>query len=180
MLQLENFKQFSDGLDNWLDACEDLTEGALRGISLELFKFVVQGTPQWSGTLAANWKLTVGVPSVSYSPTVFKEAELGGLAINRDPYSRRDPNRSAIRYAHETSKFAMPQFRLGADIYIVNTAPYAQLVETAGAAGGTLGGKRFLRGVNLPVEMVLAATEKFYRYGEISELKARRLAMETL
>lgn len=180
MLQLENFKQFSDGLDNWIDACEDLAEGALRGISLKLFKHVVQGTPQWSGNLAANWKMTVGVPAAGYSPTVFKGAELGGLPINREPFSRRSPNRAAIQHAHETSKFAMPQFRLGAEVYIVNTAPYAQLVASADPKDGTLGGKRFLRGVNLPVEMVLSATEKFDRYGEISEAKARRLAKETL
>jgi hypothetical protein len=178
MLTIENLGEVLHGIDRWVEECEDLGDDAFRGLTAAAFKYVVLGTPEWSGNLAASWRLTVGQPSVGYNETVFKEdaARLGGLAINPEPFSKIRPNYDAIRYAFAIAGKELPLVTLYSEVFISNNAPYAEEV----AADRKANGKAFLRQVNLPVEMTHAAADKFGAMGELTELRARALAGEKL
>lgn len=185
MIRLENLAQFNEGLDRWLEAVENLADGAYRGLVVRVFKHIVEGsgfsgvrlggTPQWTGNLAASWKLTVGGPSTGYSETIFKDADLGGL-FQPEPFSLARPNVGAQRYAKSIGKGEVGFVRLGADVYITNNAPYALMVELNMNARG----QRFLRPENSFYEMTAGTAERFGRLGEISERMALQLAKENL
>lgn len=174
MIQIENLGEFSAGLDQWLEDCEDMADAAFRGLAVTAFSYIVLGTPEWSGNLAATWKLTIGAPATGYSETIFKELSPSGAI--EDPYSKLSPNWEAVRHAFELAKDVAPFVRLGADAYITNTAPYAGEVEQNRSRAGKL----FLRSVNLPVEMVHAAHDKFNGLGDLSVARLETLAKATL
>lgn len=176
MLEIANLGEFSRDLDRWLETCEDLADGAFRGLVVQAFKYVVQGTPEWSGNLAASWKLTVGSPSVGYDETIFKVTGPTGVLLD-EPYSRKfRPNHEAIHYAFSIAQSSLPLVRIGAEVFITNNAPYAEQV----AANRNSRGRAFLRTVNLPVEMAHAAAEKLSGLGEVSAARAASLSQEKL
>lgn len=172
-----NLAEIFAGIDNWLDTCEGLAEGAFRGMAVQAFKYVVNGTPEWTGNAAASWRLTVGQPAIGHTETPFKHVDLGGIAINPEPFSKLRPNHDAIHYALSIAKSELPFVRLGTDIYITNTAPYAAEVEENVRASD---GKAFLRQVNLPVEMIHAAHDKLSALGLLGTTKLLALNAETL
>jgi hypothetical protein len=172
VLQIKNLGQVLAGIDEWIDACEALAEGAFRGMVVESFKFILEGTPEWSGNLVANWSLTIGTPADSYDPDLFKESRRE-LALG-EPYSRLTPNYDAIHYAESVAAQSLPLVRLGADVFITNNTPYAVQVALNEREDD---GRPFLRSVNLPVEMVHAAAERgAVEYNNITTAKALQLA----
>lgn len=172
-----NLAEVLTGIDSWLDACEELSEGALRGMAVQAFKYVVNGTPEWTGNAVASWRLTVGQPASGYTETPFKQADLGGIPINPEPFSKLRPNHEAIHYVLSIAKNEVPFIRLGADVYITNTAPYAGEVEQNLRSSD---GKAFLRQVNLPVEMINAAHDKLSALGLLGTTKLLALNAEKL
>lgn len=166
MVKIENLAQASNELDEWLAGAEDLAEEALRGLAMQAFSLVVYGTPEWSGNLASNWRLSIGSPAENYSESPYKAAPLGKGPLP-EPYSRVAPNYAAISYALSLAKEEAPLIRLGADVFITNTAPYAQEVEDNERARD---GKAFIRAINLPIEMTHAAADKLNAMGELSEV----------
>lgn len=174
-MQVSNLAEIFTGIDKWLDHCEDLAEGAFRGMAVQAFKYVVNGTPEWTGNLAASWRLTIGGPATGYTETPFKEVDLGGIPINPEPYSKMRPNYAAIHYALSIAKEQAPLIRLGADVYLTNNAPYVLEV-----AENQRNGKTFLRQVNLPVEMVHAAHDKLSAIGPLTLPKLAELIKERL
>jgi hypothetical protein len=171
VLEVTNLAAVNDGLDRWLEACEELANDAYRGFAARIFKYVLEGTPQWSGNLVATWRITVGAPASGYSDSPWK-GSVGSLMIDTPPHSRREPNGPAMHYAREIARDALAAVRLGAPIFISNTAPYAWEVEENRDAKG----RAFLRVVNLPVEMVHAAADKF----GAEQVDAYALAREAL
>jgi hypothetical protein len=130
----------------------------------------VYGTPQWSGNLAANWYMGIGRVHAFYDAA----AEFGYLGPIPNPQQKGDM--PAIEAALKKNRGMEGFVRLGADVVIFNNAPHASLVE----ANQDEKGRAFLRAVNLPVEMVLSAYEKFGQGREISEAEAHALARERL
>lgn len=175
---IDNLAQVNNGIDKWLDEMEDLALGAMRGMAVEAFSFVVHGTPEWSGNLTSNWRLTVGGPAVGYSPSLWKEESFGSLAIDKQPYSSRvSPNGAAIHYAMTIAKTQLQFARLGAPIYITNTAPYADDVQN-----DIVGYRRTsrVRVANRPIHMTYAAARKFGGPGDISATRAVQLSKAVL
>lgn len=177
MLHVDNLGQFCADLDKWIDTCEDLAEGSLRGLAAQAFRYIVLASPEWSGNLAASWRLTVGSPATGYTPSYWKSLEFGGLSLNPEPYSRAAPNTQAIHYAMSIAASQLRFVRLGAPVYITNTAPYAADVEN-----DIVGYRRTsrVRGANRPLEMTHATKDKFSAYGNISAAKALQLSQERL
>jgi len=164
------------GMNDWVQACEDLAEGTLRGMAIESFKYILQGTPEWSGNLVAGWRLNIGVQSSGYAPSIFKERSPSG-SVGDEPFSKLRPNAAALQYATALAKDSIPLIRLNGSVHITNDTPYADMVEN----NTNRKGSPFLRGVNLPVEMVSAAYDRANRqYRYITESQAHRLAGATL
>lgn len=179
MLAIDNLGEVLTGIDLWVEACEDLADETFRGLTAKAFRYIVEGTPEWSGDLVASWRITIGAPATGYSPTIFKEADLGGLPINPEPFSRVTPNQAAVHFALSIAKGQLAYVTLGSEVYISNPSPYAQQVEDNQKASGS----SFIRPVNLVdgrVEMVHAASDKFGALGELSEITARALSAEKL
>jgi hypothetical protein len=172
MIEIANLAEVNDGLDRWLEACEQLANDAYRGFAARIYKYVLEGTPQWSGNLVATWRITVGLPASGYSDSPWK-GTVGSLMVDTPPHSRSQPNEAAMHYARAIARDELAQVRLGAPIFISNTAPYAWEVEENRDSKG----RAFLRVVNLPVEMVHAAADKFGAYEAVD---AYALAREAL
>lgn len=170
MFKTEGQVEFNEGLDRWADAMEHLATGVLRGTAVRAFKYILRGTPQWSGRLAANWYYGIGRESPFYD---------GGIHFDAGPtpeaLQKGDPQ--AIAHAEGKSRGVESLTRLGADVVISNLTPYAGAVE---ANQHEKDGRAFLRPVNLPVEMVMAAYDKFGQGREISAAEAIELSEETL
>jgi hypothetical protein len=180
MIRLDNFAEFVNDIDAWVEAMEELAEGALRGLAVYAFNYIMEGTPEWSGELVAQWKLTVGSPAQGYSETPFKNDAMPALSANNEsPYSVLSPNPAAVHYAKAIAREALPLIQLGAEVFISNTTPYGLEVEMNEASDG----QAFLRPVNLVdgrVQMLHAAHEKFSAVGQISGPFAIQLAGATL
>jgi hypothetical protein len=182
VLKLDNIGEVLEGIEAWVEACEDLANDTLRGLTALSFKYIVQGTPEWSGNMVANWRITVGAPAADYNETIFKEADIGGdfRLGGREPFSRVAPNAAAVLYATAIAKHMLPYVRLGADVYVSNPTPYAAEVEANAKASS---GRAFLRPINLVngrVEMLYAAADKFGALGHLSESAAQTIAGEKL
>jgi hypothetical protein len=174
VIEFTNLAEFNRGLDAFIEECEELADGVMRGLVIEAFEFILQGTPEWSGELAANWRITVGAPASGYSETIFKERPFPGPLP--EPYSRVQPNEAALNFARSISREALPLIHVGAQVFISNPTPYAMEVEE----NRDHRGQPFIRGINLPIEMVSVAADKFGAKGVITEIEAHRLAQEKL
>jgi hypothetical protein len=170
MIQIDNLAQFSRDIDAWILEVEELADGVLRGLAVGAFNFILHGTPEWSGELAANWRITVGAPATGYTESIFKNHPLPGPLP--EPFSKLRPNEAALNYARAASAEALSLIHVGVNVYISNSAPYALNVEE----NKDHEGKAYIRGVNLPIEMVHAAADKFGVAHTISEAEALTLA----
>lgn len=171
MFKVEGQDAFNEGLDRWVDAMEVLSTGVLRGTAVKAFKYILRGTPQWSGRLTANWYLSIGRSAPFYNPNIAFNTK-GPMP---DALQKGDPE--AIAYAEGNNKSVEKFARLGEDVVISNRAPYGQAVEQNKHEKD---GRTFLRPVNLPVEMVMAAYDKFGQGREISAAEAVALSEEKL
>jgi len=171
MFKVENQTQFNEGLDRWVDAMDSLATGVLRGTVVQVFRYILRGTPQWSGRLAANWYLSIGRGAPFYDPNI----RFNAAGPMPDALQKGDPQ--AIAYAEANNRTVEKFTRLGADVVISNRAPYGQAVEENKHEKD---GRAFLRPVNLPVEMVMAAYDKFGQGREISTVEAVALGEEKL
>lgn len=170
MFKVEDRSQFNEGLDRWADAMEHLATGVLRGTAVRAFRYILRGTPQWSGHLAANWYYSIGRGAPFYESGIHFDA-----GPTPDALQKGDPQ--AIAHAEGKSRSVENFTRLGADVVISNLTPYATAVE---ANQHEKDGRAFLRPVNLPVEMVMAAYDKFGQGREISAVEAIALSQEAL
>lgn len=161
MIDLENVGAFVSGIDEWIVDAEHLADNVYRGLVSEVFAFCVTGTPEWTGNLAASWRLGVGAPITGYTESSYKR-ESFGLPLQPEPYNRRQPNYGAFRLAYALAAPQLPVLHIGVDAYITNTAPYAEAVEQGKA------GRNGVRAVNRPIEMVHAAESKFSKLGVMS------------
>lgn len=181
MIELDNVGQFIEGINAFVAESKALAEGAYQGLVIEAFKFCVEGTPQWTGNLVAEWVLTVGAPAEGYTESEFKKTGWARLRSSAGstpaPYSRKfSPNLAAMEQSKAAARAALPFLRragLTANFYITNTTPYAAVVQ----AGG---GKYKIRLVNTPILMVDAAETHFGGLGALSEAQALELAGATL
>lgn len=171
MFKVDNQSQFDDGLDRWANAMEQLATGVLRGTAVRAFKYILRGTPQWTGHLAANWYMSIGRSAPFYESDI----EFGVAGPIPDALQKGDPQ--AIAHAESKSKSVESFTRLGADVVISNLTPYGAAVEKNEHEED---GRAFLRPVNLPVEMVMAANDKFGQGREISAAEALALGEEHL
>lgn len=52
---------------------------AFVGWTMEVFRGLVERSPQWSGNMAANWNYSVGSPNWGYTPIPNKTGDDGGI-----------------------------------------------------------------------------------------------------
>lgn len=89
----------------------------------KVFTGLVEGSPQWSGDLAANWNYSVNLPDYSYSPTLKDTLDQVFLTDVRE---RGDPQAIAIALSR-MSAVMEPTWR--DVVYFNNETPIAEPVE---------------------------------------------------
>lgn len=168
MIKVTGAEEFIRGLDAWVTSCENLATGAFKGLVAEAFKYVVTGTPEWSGNLAANWRVAIGSPTGIY--TELFDRKLGRRG-QPEPFNRHSPNYAAITYAYKEAAGVIPAINLSSNVVVFNPTPYAGMVELDRNERGI----PFIRSVNHEIEMVHSAANRFGNMGSISEAKALAL-----
>lgn len=120
MIKSPDIFDFLSDIKRWEERAELLTQEVGRGISALVFNTVVQGSPQFSGDFAANWKYSVGEPDTS-----FESAGLRGDELFDAPHGKGDSE--AIEMAFTSQSGKEMQFKLGVPAYISNSAQHDEL-----------------------------------------------------
>jgi hypothetical protein len=167
MVKITGAETMIAGINLWLKETEALAVGVFRGISVMALKHVVYGTPEWSGTLASNWRLSVGAPATGYAMNQYPRARGGDYGS--EPFSKQQPNPDAVRVPFHLASFVVPQITLASKVFLTNNTPYAEEVRTDS-------GPRPIREVNKRIEMTLATADKLNNLGALSTLRAQALA----
>lgn len=140
------------GLDDAFDELEAALGNVARGITVSAWKSILHRTPQWSGSLAASWTYSIGVPQIVdrshlvTHPTPQEDHDEVDGWINWEGVQHAGAA-PAIQVARDASLGADTGFKLGDVVYISNGAysshlgMYAQAVEDEEIP---------LRGVNMP------------------------------
>ena len=132
-LEINGLDAFDRQVMAWFGAVEKATAQAAVGLARRVFDKVLIESPQYSGDFAANWQVSVGVPSTKFTvgvirPKIKAYADSDGIR-DFEPFKRGDPE--AVAYAK--SHAAWPELKLGQTIYISNSAehdePYAWAIE---------------------------------------------------
>lgn len=126
---------------------------AKMDLAQQVFTSVVEGSPQWSGNLAANWRLVVGEGVISYQPIGNYDPENWRTTPH---YKMGHPLAVGMANAQLANLAAV---RWDSKIKIGNAVPYADDIEAGqGPKGGPLRDVNYLYG---QIAMVGYAMAKF-------------------
>jgi hypothetical protein len=131
VLSLQNLDAFDRSVQGWLSAVERATEQASVGLAKAVFKQLLQGSPQYSGDFAANWKVGYNFVDQSFEMNVLDHSAMYSELKGSDglgefePFSRGDM--PAISYAE--SKAQWRTLKLGETIYLSNSAHHLDAKE---------------------------------------------------
>lgn len=135
MFEITNLDQVITQIDQWERDVNAMVEGVARGLSIELFRGVVERSAQYSGDFAANWKYSIGSPDYSFKPDVFGSGVVVGQygRISRSPGNRLEGHGEAVAYANSQNRGRSSNYKLGQTIFVSNSAahdePYAVKIE---------------------------------------------------
>lgn len=171
MFEITNKDALMEQLDRWEAEVYDLTLQVYVGLSVKLFSTIVNGSAQYSGDYAANWKLSVGKPNYTFTPYALGEPQIqvvnGRLAAAGS--KRKMGHSQAIAYAFAGAAGTLAGAALNEDIFITNSAahdePYAWLIEN-----GVIKFRQGNQG-----KTVSRALGSLSKYAVISRAEAQRL-----
>jgi hypothetical protein len=114
------------GLDEAFEALEEECATVIRGISVEMWRFVLGQTPQFYGRMAASWTYSLGQPEF-----VNRSAEASAFYMATDdledgvvPMHKGSP--AAIAIANAASAGREKDFRLGDTIWFANGVDHGE------------------------------------------------------
>ena len=144
-----------------------ITQG-VRAVAAAVFKDLVVNTPQYSGNLVMNWRITHGAWTANYKPI----ASYG--VRTKEPYQRGD--NPAVAQALGAELFKLDSIRWNSKITITNAAPYAGEVEAGRGPTGSRGEPLEIRDENKVNEQVVmgAMIQLKYELGGAAVQKALR------
>ena len=123
----------------------------------QAFTDLVNGTPQWSGDLAANWNFSIGQPDESYTETPMKY-EAAVLHSRYVPKSAGD--QTAVRMSLARMEALIDKVSWRDRVHFTNATPIAEAVEAQ-----TI----YIRPVNLLDSGAVAMVSHIrYKYGYLS------------
>ncbi len=115
MIRIENLDEFIKTVDAWEAETTTFVTQVARGVTVELFKYVVQISPQFSGDFTANWKYELNKVTPSFKEGLFHDRET----------NFREGNAEAVLHARrEAAK--VKGFKLGDTVYFHNSAEHEE------------------------------------------------------
>lgn len=122
MPSITNLDSFDRSVEQWFSEVQKATEEASVGLAKRVFQKLVEGSPQFSGDFAANWKVGFGYVDQSFQmdalPKSFSSHTDHTGIPSFEPFSRGD--REAIDYANRHAKWK--KLELGQSIFLSNSA----------------------------------------------------------
>lgn len=159
---------FVDHLDSWFDKVEAETAHVANGITVELFREILQTSPQSSGDFVGNWQY-----SINGINRTFNELNL----LDQDKGLFRAGDSQAITYAKAMNKGRDANYKLGDTFYLSNSAahaePYALKIEN-----GTINFRSYVGNTGETIAKALMAV--LPKYINVSKLQANKLARTKL
>lgn len=134
MFEIKNVDELLAQITQWEKDITAMVEGVGRGLSIVMFRGVVERSAQYSGDFAANWKYSVGQPDLSFEAGLLGEPTpvTGDYGIAESGSNRFEGSRQAIEKARELNAGRPEQFKLGETAFISNSAkhdePYAMKI----------------------------------------------------
>ncbi len=179
-----NISQVVKQLDPLKQILTDDLALIIKGIALSAFDYILEETPQWSGSMVASTRIMAGRIDYSYtakgdSASLHKQfggkSSIAGKTMvatfesEGAPHKKGDlPGQGAAIRANAGN---LNTFTLGQEIFITNNVKhrrgksYAMFVELNRNAKGS----EFLRQDNTPSGMYKAAKEKFGNMGKLTQ-----------
>lgn len=123
-ITVKGLSQFQATFTGWLGAVQKSAEVAALSVAREAVGFAAANTPQWSGDMAANWKLSTGSPK-PFQMNVFN-SQFGGWRQRGDwrkvssVFKLGDA--PAVAFAVAEAAGEANDFKLGQSLYITNSA----------------------------------------------------------
>ena len=111
---LVGLEAFDATVKGWLSSVEEAAEEAAGGLAMKVFQQVLKESPQYSGSYAANWKMSYGaiVPHAEVDP-------LNTKGKRPAPYERNSSPAQTYAMAHRES--VEGGFKLGQSIFVHNS-----------------------------------------------------------
>lgn len=83
-----NAAKFEKGFKDWLKAEQAVVTAAYRGLIAEVYTYVVEETPQYSGQSVSNWRIGVGSVEGGSSTEMKELYKASGKRGTRVPYTK--------------------------------------------------------------------------------------------
>ena len=110
-ISLKSASTLDRALQRLVDDAEQATMGAVKGLVGYALAFIVPRTPQWSGELVSQWRVTAaGAAAPRYRPMGYKDSAKAPWPVPKDydeldPYhATRNPNDKAMLGARERTE----------------------------------------------------------------------------
>jgi hypothetical protein len=167
MIEITNVGKVIAQIEVWEKAVQALVTETARGLTVDIFKHVIEISPQYSGDFAGNWKYKLNGVDTDFDPALFNI-----LGQGNEPF-RLAGHPEAVAHAMSANAGRDSAFKLGDTAFFSNSAdhtePYSMKIWE-----GTI---QFRPG-NAKID---ERTENYMRsYSVISAATAKRLRMERL
>lgn len=122
MINFSDLDNFAKDLERVVDEIENEFSTIYSRWCYLLARALVTTSPQWSGSFAANWQLSIGVPSYEYTEVDYRTRVEGKLV----PLEMGDQ----LAVTHAMSKIlpVVARAKIKDTVYITNSTPYAKRI----------------------------------------------------
>lgn len=131
-------------------------------LATRVFTDVVEGSPQWSGNLAANWDIEVGASKASYSP-------IAGYSVTDwnkgDKYEAGHPLAVSMAMSNLGK---LSEVKWNSKINVVNYTPYGPEVEAGNGPNG-----RPIRPENYVYGQIAMVAYAMMKHGALSNMSKK-------
>lgn len=167
-IHVKNVESFISHVDQWFDKVETETAHVANGLTVELFKEILQTSPQLSGDFAGNWQYSINGINRTFNALNFLDQGKPLFKVG---------DHQAITYARAMNKGRDVGYKLGDTFFLSNSAvhdePYALKIEN-----GTINFRSYVG--NTGETVANAFRNVLPKYVSISKLQAHKLARTKL
>lgn len=115
-VSVTNAKEIGDQFDRWINSVEALTADVGHGLTAEIFNYLLQESPQFSGDFAGNWQVSLN----AINPDFEELGLLGQIKGKKDVYFKG--SMPAIMHAKAANQGRTQGYKVGDAFYIANSA----------------------------------------------------------
>lgn len=141
-----DLNKLSQDLKDWVKAARREVNTEYRLAILDTLQKIVEGSPQFTGNLASNWRVSLAGAGNVYRPLPEVESLYSPGGWN-NPYKRGDD--PAVGDALEDAEYVVSELDVRKSVVIYNLTPYAEEVDRGEGPPGKDGKPLSIRPENL-------------------------------